>query len=424
MPPELPHTATANTKDTKLSNKLSNNPSALMSLELFLRYAFSPRAHSVIKTLMRLSGASVCIAVGALVLCLSVVNGFNQSLQKKLLKREAHLVLQSSSKARADKALATAKALPHYSYARPFAEQDIIVLNHEGLFSGAIAKALPQEDLQKLYPNNGTDNDAGNGTSAKLTPKQVVLGSFLAQRLISFVGEELLIAPSENLLLPIGDGLNFNAVQVARVLEDSSEQPQGFVFYPMGSKHFNFRWGSTKMHGVELWLTNPHKAERLKTMWSKSLSMQGAEFSIKSWAERNRLLFYALRIEKILIALFLVLSVLITSFSVFGLKALLLTQKKQDIKILHALGVPQKQLGLIFANISFWLFALSAVAGIFWGAGVAFYLKWWPLDILPDIYYDTTLPSEPSSGIFLGVGSLCLLLAWILRRDHKSTSHT
>ena len=138
---------------------------------------------------------------------------------------------------------------------------------------------------------------------------------------------------------------------------------------------------------------------------------------VESWAERNSALFYSLKMERILMTVFLSLTLLVGSFSIITVLVMLGTQKRRDMGLLMALGLsPQRTRGLI-ARIGFLLSGLGVGIGLILGLGFTYVLDNYSFIQLPDIYYDTTIPVKIDPvGIsliaFIALG-ISMLAAWI-----------
>ena len=113
-----------------------------------------------------------------------------------------------------------------------------------------------------------------------------------------------------------------------------------------------------------------------------------------------------------MISSFLSLSILITSFSIITVLILLLSQKSKDIGILMAMGLSRSRTKWIFARLGMILAALGSLWGLILGLTISYFLELYPLNILPDIYYDRTLPVVVSRSTIYLVTALCLLISF------------
>jgi lipoprotein-releasing system permease protein len=115
--------------------------------------------------------------------------------------------------------------------------------------------------------------------------------------------------------------------------------------------------------------------------------------------------------------LFLSLAVLITSFSIVTVMVLLMNQKRQDIGMFMALGLSVQRTRWVFLRVGLLLSFIGIFGGVLLGSLVSLILEWYPLELLPDIYTDSTLPAKLTLRIFLfvlcGSSFLAVLGAWL-----------
>ena len=137
------------------------------------------------------------------------------------------------------------------------------------------------------------------------------------------------------------------------------------------------------------------------------------EANIESWADKNKALFAALRLEKVAMLSLLSVSVLITCFSLITVITLLISQKKKDIRLLLAVGFSQAKTEKLFVHMGLMLCLIGLLPGLLLGVSVSYLIEKYPLDILPDIYYDSSIPSEVNYVFVFGVAVVSLLIAWM-----------
>ena len=104
-------------------------------------------------------------------------------------------------------------------------------------------------------------------------------------------------------------------------------------------------------------------------------------------------LFFALLMEKTMIGVFLGLAGLIASSSILTVLALLMSQKKRDIAIIKTLGLSQKKTLWLFTRMGLWISGGALAVGALLGLGISFYLQFHPVNVLPNIYYDSSIPA-------------------------------
>lgn len=362
------------------------------------------------------------VSVLALVLVLSIMGGFNKSIVKKLLAAEPHLVYYPKDHQfeQAYTKLSEMKGVQPFYYR----QQDVIIKTVDGAFSGGIAKGIEPEfldsflshkrDSQFLYQSE----DDRARESFRLKPHEVIMGIGLARSLGVFEGDEVLVFPAEALLLPDGELPPYDKVTVKEVfsteIEDVDTQ---YFYYNLGESLTTLSDGASVERGIEIYLKDPSRWRSVKSVIEK----WGGR--VESWKDRNALLFFALKLEKIAVSIFLTLGVVITSFSIFSVLLLLITQKRRDIGVLMAFGLSPKKTQEVFMGVGLILTGIGLGGGLVVGVSIALILHFFPVEVLPDIYYDRSIPADVDPVFLLyvlvGVALLALLSSWLPVRRLK-----
>jgi lipoprotein-releasing system permease protein len=301
----------------------------MLSRELFYRFILSRRAGSLVRVISRISIIGIWLGVFALVLIMSVMNGFNRSIQNRLIKLEPHLVVKFTDK------LSFAEIKKHKVYdflsqrkdmtTEAFAEQDVILRTEEGKIHGAVAKGVSKESLVRLV--SYAEDMAGRGSQfvkdsiAEMKSGDIIMGLSLAEATGVFEGNEVTIMPPEGLLLPSGEIPIFTKGKVRNfVLTENEKIDKNTIFYVQEDSFPRLRDTAGIIRGLEVRLEDPDKT----LFWQAEISKMGVE--VVSWRDRNASLFFALKVEKAVIAILVGLSTLIAALSIISVMVLLLTK--------------------------------------------------------------------------------------------------
>lgn len=386
--------------------------------DLFRHYLLSRRAGALIRTVAWLCMCGVGLGVMALVVVISVMNGFNDSIRKRLLAVEPHLVVKVPK-------VDTVEGLREHTFykqmkARPevqteiFENQDIILRTVDGTFGGAIAKGIEPQTLGYILAEV---RRASGGPTApndvamekqKLKAGEVLVGIDLARALGIFEGDKLTIIPPEALLLPPGEAPRFETVVVKGLITTNIEDIDSkVIFFGRGLSLLSLRKSPSHEVGYELRFPNPDRAMAYKAEFAK----RGA--TAATWADRNSALFYALKVEKLTIGVFLTLSAVIASFSIVTVLVLLLMQKRKDIGVLMGMGLSPRRTRWIFVRVGLMLSSIGIFGGLVVGVVLCLALERYPLPILPaDIYYDATIPAKVDPRFIGGIVIAALVIAF------------
>lgn len=397
----------------------------MFTWSFFYRYLFSPRSGSLIRVIAKICIAGIAVGVFSFITILSIMTGFHQSIQKRYLKIEPHLVIQQTQ-------LTTEqlKTIPYYQSSFSYEAQDIFFKTYDGLYSGGIAKGYNRSHLTDLFTQFETVDTATPPSSSgflthpsihsiisELKEDEVLIGSSMALSLGILEGDSLIIMPPESLLLPPGEVPTYKKVTVKYIFNSNvPEYDSSYIFYLKDPKSLSqFSHTATFTHGLEIKLSQPNQFQQAKNYILHHL--QVAPDKVDSWMDRNSLLFFALKVEKFTIGTFLCLSALIASFSIVTILYLLMTQKKQDIGILLTMGLSIQKTQKLFTKLGLLLSGLGVIIGITLGVLVSLVLQFFPVPILPQIYFDRTIPAQVDiflvGYVILGSTLLSFITAWI-----------
>ncbi len=319
------------------------------------------------------------------------MNGMNLNIKKRIMALEPHLVTVNEIKDD-EKIQKIISASSHQAY-QSF---DLILRTIDGQFRGSEAIGYSTEGLaawakrlQDLKKKEGkSDSYEFNFQQVQLDQNEVALGVDLARSLGILEGDEITLIPPETLLLSSLETPLFQKVIVRRILiTDLYDLDSKLILFNSDKSLANFSKTLSRKRGFHFWFDSISEAdtaqERLK------------ELSIKSetWQEKNSDLFFALMMEKTMIAIFLGLAGLIASSSILTVLALLMSQKKRDIAIIKTLGLSQKKTLWLFTKIGLWISGSAVAVGLVLGLSVSTYLQYFPVNILPNIYYDSSIPA-------------------------------
>lgn len=362
-----------------------------LSLYFIQKLILSPRSGALVKRITILSFIAISLSLTAFLIVLFVMNGMNLNIKKRIMALEPHLVTLNEVK---DDDMIE-KIIPAQS-SQTYETFDLILRTIDGQFRGAQAVGYTEKGLQLWMKRLGDlkkkegkaqfyDLDAD---SFQLEQNEVALGVDLARSLGILEGDEITLIPPETLLLSSLETPLFQKVIVKRILvTDLYDLDSKLILFNSEKSLAVFGKTLSRKRGTHLWFESISDAEyaeeKLKKVGVKS----------ETWQEKNSDLFFALMMEKTMIGIFLGLAGLIASSSILTVLALLMSQKKRDIAIIKTLGLSQQKTLWLFTKIGLWISGSAIALGIMIGLGVSTYLQFYPVNILPNIYYDSSIPA-------------------------------
>lgn len=381
-----------------------------MLKRLFIfRYLLSKSKGSLVRIMAILSVGGIGIGVTAMIVILSVMEGFDGNIKERLLGVEPHLVIGYAQPELKDQIQelvgANAEVLP-------FAHQDVLIWTVDGLHSGAEAQGVDRARLKSLgrqlsqrvevIEDGGeihTQERLVSNLDFDLGRREVALGRDLAGSLGIFEGDEITIIAPESLLLPSGELPIFEKAKVKALLKTNVEDiDRRGLFYDRSNGLPKLKGAASLSHGYEVRFKNPDDA------FGVTAQLQEAGLSdVRTWKDLNSALFYSLDMEKTLMGLFLGITILVSSFSIISILILLVSEKKKDVGLLKAIGASKVRVQELFISVGLTLGLSGIVGGVILGLGICFILDTFTIFELPDIYYDTTLPVEVEYWVVGGI---------------------
>ena len=368
-----------------------------MSFYLFKRYFFSSRSESLIKVVAWIAFAGMTISVAALILIVSVMEGFGQAIRSRLLSEEPHLVIdikdnpflsknkefveESSSFSFSD---LTEKQKEGITESFIFESQDLILKSSEG-FKAVSAIGYSDPDWKQRILSEWDDIDKNTDQPFDLSASSEVFVSYkLSIEMGLFPGDEIILIPILGLLLPPSLAPPVKQMKVRGIVQEVSREEKAFsIYYPQGS--IDFGDFSRLRYEAEIKLKDPEQTSVYQDLFK--------EYESQTWIERNSNLFFALKLEKFMMTLFFTISLLISSFGISSALFLFITKKKQDFAIFYAMGLSQKDSVKIFVKIGLYLSFIALLTGLVIGLLGTGFLKYSEIRILPEEYKDSTIPA-------------------------------
>ena len=389
----------------------------LRPLELFiaLRYARSRDTGFFVSFITWVSLAGVALGVAALITILSVMNGFEDELRQRLLSLAGHATITRADGATVDGALVSARArrAPGVAGAAPYLELQALV-THGTEMAGAVLRGIDRE-REPSVTAIGTALQSGRLEDLVPGSNRLLLGRALAFQLGVAPGDELTV------MVPAAGGADeelsprIRAFNVAGVFEVGL-QDHDSVLALAALADVAALQGSAGAAGVRLRFDDAFAAPAGAAALAAAL---GPGFVARDWTVENASYFRAIRIEKTMMTLILLLVVAVAAFNIVATLVMVVRAKRTDIAILRTLGLaPRAVVGVFLAQgvVIGWAGTLLGV-----GAGLALALHVEPVvawlervfrfQILDaDVYYVTRIPSLVEGGDVAVVIASALLL--------------
>ena len=408
----------------RLSGRLVNSSRMQLPYELLLGWRYtrasrSTRRNGFISFISGVSMLGIALGVAALIIVLSVMNGFQKEVTARMLSVISHIeVFAPNGDALPDVALTLqqVRANPAVVGAAPFIGAQGLLGRGEDL-KGAIIRGIDPA----LEPEvTDLANALKKTTLARLVPGEfgIVLGAELARQMGVREGDVVtLIAPSAQ-VTPAGVVPRLKQMTVVGVFDSGHyEYDSGLAMMHVDDAARIFRLeGPT---GVRLKLRDLQKAREVAAELGRTLT---GNFLIRDWTRQNRTWFAAVQLEKRMMFIILTLIVAVAAFNLVSTLVMTVTDKRADIAILRTLGASPGSIMRIFVVQGAMVGVIGTLAGLLLGLGVAFNIdvivpaleSLLSANFLPkDIYLISRMPSDPQQGDIVPIAVISLILAFV-----------
>ncbi|MBI5886338.1 MAG: lipoprotein-releasing ABC transporter permease subunit [Deltaproteobacteria bacterium] len=402
-----------------------------MSYELFigLRYLKAKRKQTFISVISFISILGITVGVMALIIVLSVMNGFEENLKEKILGVNAHVVVTGFTGGLRNYA-DVAEKVRHVKGvvgATPFTYNQAMISGGTGVVGAVIrgidtasagtVTILPDRiksgtlaGLAVPFPEGAAQTDAA--ADAKLPG--IMIGRELARNLGLDVGDTLRVISPMGAMTPAGTVPRMAAFRVSGVFEMGMyEYDSSLAFISIDSARRFFRLGDA-VSGVEVKVADIYAAE--KTADEIMGALKGSYWT-RTWMEMNRNLFSALKLEKAAMFIILTLIIIVAALNIISTLIMVVMEKGKDIAILKSLGATPGGIMRIFMIEGAIIGVIGTTLGTVLGTVTAINLealiaaieKLFHFKVLPaSVYYIDKFPSkvEPSFVIAIALISL------------------
>ena len=377
-----------------------------------LRYLRSRNKPAVLRLVSWLSVLGIAAGVATLIVALAMNTGFRSALQERLLAVSAHVHLSRPGSAGIADYLSVAdrlRSVPGVAGASPALYQTVL------LSTGNQARGLV---LKGVDPNvEGQTNHVFahmSGVPAAFAADKdgiaaLLLGRVLAQDLKIAAGDYVTLTSPQGRLTPFGVVPRTRRFLVSGVFESGFyDYDANWGFVTLGSAQALAGAGDVA-NVIEVRL---NQADRAAAAAPELAGKAGNGFVARTWAEENRALFRALRLEKLVTAIFIGLITFVAGLNILVVLAMTVADKARDIAVLMAMGARREQIRAIFVLQGLVAGAIGTLAGAVTGYSIALAANHWRLVALdPEVYAISYVPFQPSAldafWIALAVIAIC-----------------
>jgi lipoprotein-releasing system permease protein len=325
------------------------------------RYLLPGRGEGFIFLVAGISLFAVMLGVAALIVVMSVMNGFRAELFDKIVGLNGHAVVQGYGGRLTDwrQIMAEAKATKGVTSATPLIEQPLMA-SYQGRVQAALARGMLVSDI-RTNPTIRTKVLAGNLNELTPGSNNVAIGARLAETLGAQVGGSISLLSPDGQATPFGSVPRIVSYRVAAIFEIGVyDYDKAFVIMPMEDAQTLLLLGDA-VGMIEMDTVN---ADQVGTILAPLAERIGNKGVLSDWRSMNASLFEALAIDRVVSFVVLSLIILVATFNILSSLIMLVRAKTRDIAIIRTMGASRASLVRVFMTVGVTIGSLGIMAGV------------------------------------------------------------
>ncbi|MCA9393195.1 MAG: ABC transporter permease [Candidatus Omnitrophica bacterium] len=332
-----------------------------------------------------ISVAGVATGVMALIVVISVMTGFGNTLRERIIGTSPHITVEKETGLTDYQDLREQLLrIPEVKSATAYLQGNIYLESH----GQSMALILRGDQVQSQAQTTRMAEFLKKGNVDELKNGRIFIGTELARFFGFDIGDLVtLISPGTGIS---GEGWR-HSVEIAGIFETGmSDLDQSLIVSNIATAQKLFNIKDDRVHGIGVQLQDPYKADEIK---KKVYARFGFKYAVKTWTDTNRGLFQALKLEKLGLFLVLTLMVLVASFNIISTLIVTVTSKVHDIGVLQSIGVSKASIRRIFTRQGIYIGLRGIMWGVVLGLSICYILKTY-VEVPQSVYGVDRVPVE------------------------------
>ena len=363
------------------------------------RYTRSKRREGFVSFISAFSLGAMALGVAALIIVLSVMNGFDREIKSRLLKVVPHVTVSQRQGFSVDRLAILKQKIVNDPAVRDVIPmvQGFVMLSKDGEQVGVNLQGVdPTWSTASLLAESMISGQVGELVQGDFN---IVIGSQIARRMNLFVGDKLQITLPTVSVTPVGIFPRIKRVTVSGVFEVGAQVDGSVIFIHQHDARKLLRLGDN-FQGFQVQL---HDAFAADPWIANQGSLLFPEFKWRSWTSAMGALFQAMRMEKVVVSLLLSVIIAVAAFNIVASLVLMVADKRKDIAVIRTMGATSSLVTKIFIIQGLSVGLIGILSGTLIGCTVAYFIG----DIVaiiesalgvyffdPSIYLISALPSK------------------------------
>ncbi len=375
--------------------------------EVTLRFLKTRKKDGFLNVISIFSFIGISLGVAVLIIVMSVMNGFRSELINKIVGFNAHAVVKPYNKS-IDIKLEKDVLMSFYSN-----DAEAVILNKNNI-KGILLKGYLEKNFKKLEIAKNKEFIGNNN----LKVNSISIGQELSFNLNLDIGDTITVMSPSGVQTIVGSLLKQESFKIISIFDSGlSDYNENVAYINLESLESLFE-KEAELRFLEFYFKNPQKIENYKI----ALMNLYPEQLVYTWADMNKSLFSALKVERNVMFIILSLIIIVAAFNIISSLTILVKNKTRDIGILKSIGVQNFSIKKIFFLVGFIIGTSATLFGVIIGTLFSIYIEnirefissLFNISLFPEeIYFLSTMPSEINiQSIFLI--SICSIFTTII----------
>lgn len=398
---------------------LSNLPYEWLVGLRYIRSGKKSGRNRFISFISLISMAGIALGVAALIVVMSVMNGFQKEVRDKMLAVLPHIEIYDTQGSLPDWRQTAQEVMknPEVKGTAPYVMAQAMLTRFDRVQGVIVRGVVPEEEIN--VSDVAKQLKSGDFNSLQPGSFNIVVGIGLARQLRIYQGDKVTLVAPQGQLTPAGMIPRLKQFTVSGVFDVGHyllDTGQAFINMEDGMKMFQ----QEAPNGLRLRIRDMYQAPVVA--WEIAKQLNNSDLLVRDWSKMNRNWFAAVQMEKRMMFIILLLIVAVAAFNLVSTLVMTVTEKQADIAIMRTLGASPRSIMKIFMIQGAIAGILGTLIGVTGGVIIAlnidiivpFIEKLFGFQFLPqDIYMISKLPSELRLGDVLVTGGCAIILAFL-----------
>ncbi|WP_440875488.1 lipoprotein-releasing ABC transporter permease subunit [Thalassotalea sp. PLHSN55] len=384
-----------------------------ISFFIGLRYSRSRNRSGFVSFITFFSIAGILLGVASLITVVSVMNGFEGELKKRILGLIPHVVISSDKQQSFDWQTQRQQLLaqPHVLDVTPFLESEALITSTRSLQAVMLQGIVPSYEHNNIIASQMV---AGSLESLSQQKYQIIIGHALARKLDVNIGEAVrIVLPNKMVFTPMGRIPVQRTFTVSGIFNVGSQVDDAMVYVHSNDAAKLMRRRDDGIRQLRVFLDDAFYAQQ----FVESIDFSAENLTASTWSESQGALFSAVKMEKNMMWLMLSLIIAVAAFNIVSALVMVVIDKQGEIGILQTLGMSRSDIMKIFMTQGMangvWGVALGTVLGLVLALNLNEIMMFLGVSILGNGYASQALPIQLTANDVVVIVFSALLMSFL-----------